>query len=95
MDDIIIAANSDALMSYGKKILSNRFKMKDLGSISWFLGIQFSHEGDKISMNQSHYLTNVLNKYGMELCNPRPTPCELRGTECYTDDKMMNQNTVL
>ena len=39
VDHIIILANSESAMNYGKEILKGEFKMKDLGEISYFLGI--------------------------------------------------------
>lgn len=51
--------------------------MKDLGEISWFLGIQFVIENKCIKMNQSKYIEKLLSKYKMTDCKPRCTPCEL------------------
>jgi len=52
--------------------------MKDLGLLTWFLGIQFVHDKGTIKMNQTLYLTKLLEKYNMENCKPRSTPCELK-----------------
>ena len=30
-----------------------------------------------MKMNQSFYLKNILQKFGMENCKPRSTPCEM------------------
>ena len=79
VDDIIVIANSSKVLKYGKGILKERFKMKDLGLISKFLGIEFIHHNDSsVSINQSQYLENVLTKFGMESCNPRSSPCEVK-----------------
>jgi len=40
MDLIIAASNSDLLSSF-KSTMRSQFNMKDLGKISYFLGIQF------------------------------------------------------
>ena len=39
-----------------------------------------------VSMNQSQYLTNVLTKFGMESCNPRTTPCEVKPSAYDCED---------
>ena len=52
VDDIIIATSNSKLMASVKESLSKRFKMKDLGEISWFLGTQFKYGKDCIEMNQ-------------------------------------------
>ena len=51
--------------------------MRDLGELSWFLGIQFECEGNVIKMNQSRYIEKLLSKFNMDNCKPRATPCEL------------------
>ena len=78
VDDIVLAANTPSELKKIKDALKNRFKMKDLGEISWFLGIEFRVTEEGIYMNQSRYIKNILKKYGMEDCNSRATPCESR-----------------
>ena len=88
VDDIIVIANSSKVLKYGKGILKERFKMKDLGLISKFLGIEFIHHNDSsVSINQSQYLENVLTKFGMESCNPRSSPCEVKPQAYECDDQ--------
>ena len=78
VDDIIVAASDDNLLCEVKDTLKNRFKMTDLGLLSWFLGIQFVHDNGVIRMNQTRYLTKLLEKCNMQNCKPRATPCELK-----------------
>ena len=40
VDDLIISGNDSAALSLFKAYLSNCFKMKDLGSLKYFLGIE-------------------------------------------------------
>ena len=47
-DDILIASKTEAHL---KTRLNSRFKMTDLGKLSWFLGIQFECENNTIKMN--------------------------------------------
>ena len=55
VDDIIIATSSSRLMEMGKNNLKERFKMKDLGPISKFLGIRFTHHANgSVSIDQTH-----------------------------------------
>ncbi|KAK3874235.1 hypothetical protein Pcinc_020808 [Petrolisthes cinctipes] len=46
VDDIIIAASNDGALQVIKKALKDRFKMKDLGQLSWYLGIEFTFNPD-------------------------------------------------
>ena len=75
VDDIIIAANSFKSVDRIKALLKGKFKMKDLGPVKYFLGIEFSHE-EGIKIRQSRYISKILEKEGMSQCKPRTTPCE-------------------
>ncbi|PIK39827.1 hypothetical protein BSL78_23335 [Apostichopus japonicus] len=77
VDDIIITTNRDSILEDVKRGLTSRFKMKDLGEISMFLGMRFICEVDMIKINQSKYIEKMLLKYGMKDCKARSTPCEM------------------
>ena len=56
VDDLIIAASNDDVLSAIKKSLKNRFKMKDFGKLSWFLGMEFTFDSDgTVKMSQKKY----------------------------------------
>ena len=76
VDDVTIAANNENVMCKTKKILQNRFKMKDLGEISHFLGIEFEQGPGYVKMNQKRYIQKVLERFNMTDCKPRATPSE-------------------
>eukprot|EP00111_Clytia_hemisphaerica_P024515 TCONS_00072274-protein len=69
-----------------KSQLSAKFNMKDLGELSFFVGIDFEVNPDSITMSQSRYLTNMLKKYNFEKCKPRKTPCETN-PNAYNDNQ--------
>lgn len=64
-----------------------KFNMKDLGKISYFLGIQFEQKEGEIKMNQKRYILNMLERYGMSECKPRSTPCEQKVNVTNEKDK--------
>ena len=84
VDDIIIACDDLSLLSDVKAMLNQRFKMSDLGELTWFLGMEFEREPECIAVNQRMYLTNVLTKHGMGECKPASTPCAEK--EIFDDD---------
>ena len=86
VDDIIIAASNVFTVNSVKSSLCLRFKMKNLGKLSWFLGIEFKCEDDWIEMNQKSYLERVLSKFKMEDCKPKATPCELGSNKVLSED---------
>ena len=86
VDDLIIASSSmDTLMNV-KRNLGVRFKMKDLGRLSWFLGLEFNCQDGVIMVNQSQFIKRVLRKFNMENCKPRSTPYET-GTNKISEDE--------
>ena len=78
VDDLIIAASNMNLMNSFKDNMKRRFKMKDLGKISYFLGIDFNQKDGEMRMNQKRYLTKLLERFNMTDCKPRTTPCEVQ-----------------
>jgi len=76
VDDLIIAASDDLLMCDTKNMMREKFKMKDLGKLSHFLGIDFEQGHGFVRMNQKRYLCKVLEKFEMSDCKPRATPSE-------------------
>lgn len=76
VDDIIVASNdADAIITV-KNSFKYRFKMKDLGQISYFLGIDFVMSKDCISINQSKCVNKVLRRFDMMDCKTKSVPCD-------------------
>ena len=76
MDDILIAVSNKDILAQFKKMMKREFKMKDLGEISYFLSITFDQRPNEISMDQTRFITKLLEKFSMSECKPRLTPCE-------------------
>ena len=77
VDDLIIASSSMNTPMSVKRNLGVRFKMKDLGQLSCFLGLEFNCQDGVIMMNQSQFIKRVLRKFNVDNCKPRSTPCEI------------------
>ena len=75
VDDIIIAAPPGEMETI-KAALAKRYTLKDLGRISWYLGMRFQYDlpAGKLSVSQAAYVKGVLATAKMEKCNPAPTP---------------------
>lgn len=78
VDDILIFTNNDEIEKNLCEELSKNFKMKNLGPASSILGIRIirNYELGTISIDQSHYIREVLRRFGMIDCNPVSTPLE-------------------
>ena len=77
VDDLLLAASSEMMLSNIKNSLKSAFKMKDLGPISFFLGMRILQYPHRIEIDQTEYLTKVLHRFGMYECKPRSTPSEV------------------
>ena len=65
VDDIILTASSDSLHQPLMSKLSLEFAMKDLGPLSYFLGIAVSRNSAGLFLSQHKYASEILNKAGM------------------------------
>ena len=75
MDDIIVTGNSASQVAHLITALSQVFELKDLGPLSYFLGIHISHTKHGISLTQSKYASDVLHRFNMENSKAVKTPC--------------------
>jgi len=91
--DVIIAVYVDDLLLFGRdpiaisrlKIsLNERFLMKDLGPVSYYLGVYIQRDRSQrtLSLSQTAYMDKVLNDFQMTDVTPVDTPmatdCKLR-----------------
>ncbi|XP_062073631.1 uncharacterized mitochondrial protein AtMg00810-like [Humulus lupulus] len=78
-DDIILTASSDALQLSIMSLLNYEFAMKDLGQLSYFLGIAVTQTTHGIFLSQTKYAEEILEIAGMKGCKPCPTPVDTKG----------------
>ena len=76
VDDLIISASSMQVMQTFKRNFAKSFRTKDLGLLTWFLGIEFKVKLNMISLNQSLYITSILHRFNEFDCHPRSLPCD-------------------
>ncbi len=76
VDDLIITGDSDANIFDLKKLLKQKFEMKDLGELRYFLVIEVIQSLKGIWLLQRQYALNKLSEYGMTGCKPISIPLE-------------------
>lgn len=77
VDDLLIAYSCDRRLNEIKRMLNEKFEMKDLGEPELLLGMQIKRQGEnEIKLYQEKYIEKALKKYNMETCKPTVTPIE-------------------
>ncbi|CAA7057458.1 unnamed protein product [Microthlaspi erraticum] len=76
VDDIIITGNSPPHISRFIASLSQRFSLKDLGALSYFLGIEVTHTKHGLHLTQYRYIAYLLHKVNMTNAKTVATPME-------------------
>ncbi|GJP32053.1 hypothetical protein CLOM_g16596 [Closterium sp. NIES-68] len=56
VDDLLLLCSSKALLDRVKDFLSSRFRMKDLGEVKYYLGMQIERDESGILIHQESYL---------------------------------------
>ena len=77
VDDLIITGSDSKLVSDFIDVLSTRFSMKDLGFLSYFLGIEVHSTASGLFLNQAEYAADLLIKAGMFDCKSSFSPVSL------------------
>jgi len=93
-DDLIFTRNSDADISDLKKFLKQKFKMKDLGELRYFLDIKVIQSPKGIWLLQRQYALNKLSKYGMTGCKPISIPLE-QNVKLSADEGDLVEDTTM
>ncbi|CAA7042096.1 unnamed protein product [Microthlaspi erraticum] len=76
VDDIIITGNSPPHISRFIASLSQRFSLKDLGTLSYFLGIEVTRTQNGLHLFQHRYIADLLHKLNMTNAKAVTTPME-------------------
>lgn len=73
MDDIVIASNNDDDLLILKNLMSGAFKIKDLGPMRFFLGLEIPRSSSGISVSQRKYALDLLQDNDLLACKSTST----------------------
>ncbi|KAL6327500.1 hypothetical protein AAG906_021575 [Vitis piasezkii] len=77
VDDMIITGDDLSGIQELKDFLSQQFEMKDLGHLSYFLGLEITHSTDGLYITQAKYASDLLSQAGLTDSKTVDTPIEL------------------
>ncbi|XP_019197569.1 PREDICTED: uncharacterized protein LOC109191379 [Ipomoea nil] len=77
VDGIIMMGNDTALLTTVLERLSVAFKIRDLGTPTFFLGIETVSVDGGLLLSQRRYMDDILTRAGMVNCKPLSTPAAI------------------
>ena len=76
VDDILLATNDKGLLHEVKQFLFENFGMKDMGDMTYVIGIKIHRDRFRglLGLSQETYINKVLERFQMKDCSPSITP---------------------
>uniref|UniRef100_A0A803QA39 Reverse transcriptase Ty1/copia-type domain-containing protein n=1 Tax=Cannabis sativa TaxID=3483 RepID=A0A803QA39_CANSA len=76
VDDVILASNNLKELEALKVRLDSKFKLKDMGKLKYFLGLEVARSEEGIFVSQRPYALQILEDLGYLGCKPMNAPME-------------------
>jgi hypothetical protein len=76
VDDLILIADVKEIMLETKGLLSERFKMKDMGQLHYCLGVNIVYGQNCVWLHQKQYIALMLEKFGLAHTNTVSIPAD-------------------
>ena len=89
VDDMVLTGNDAEEICHITKLLDEHFRIKNLGDLQYFLGLEVARNSTGIHLSQRKYTLDLLHETGMLDCAPMPTPI------IHTSRLSMNEGTPL
>ena len=81
MDDILLTGSDPQEIQHVKKCLHEKFGIKDLGNLHYFLGLEVQHTSHGVILSQHKFTRELLRDCGFPLktqvSTPLPLHCKL------------------
>ena len=89
VDDLIITGNQPAAVEFFKKYLASCFKMKDLGLLKYFLGIEVARNKTGMYLSQRKYALEIIDDAGLLGSKPATFPMEHNHKLAVSDSPLL------
>ncbi|BBH09384.1 transposable element gene [Prunus dulcis] len=75
VDDIILTYSNSYLITSVISALTQEFNMKDLGQLTYFMGLQISYQSTGLFVSQTKYIKELFDRVDLQDSKPCPAPC--------------------
>jgi len=76
VDDLFVTRTDERSISGFKKEMASKFEMRDLGKLTYYLGIEVCPQEQGITLSQHRYAMKILEEARIKDCNLVHTPME-------------------
>ena len=74
MNDLLLVESTAESLQNLKNKFKDQFEMTSMSLAEDYLGIEISQQSDKITLTQSVFILEILERFGMKNSKPVPTP---------------------
>lgn len=93
VDDMALTSNNPTLVQKLLDSLNQHFRMKDMGRLHYFLGIQAHFHERGLFLSQEKYISDLFITAGMAQCTHIATPLPLQLNASYTQPELFSDPT--
>jgi hypothetical protein len=94
VDDMIITSDDISSIRALQSFLSQNFEMKDLGILSYFLGLEVTLSTDDYYLSQAKYASDLLSRAGLTGSKTTSSPFETNVKLLATDGEPLSDATL-
>jgi hypothetical protein len=94
VNDMIITKDDIVGICNLQQFLSQQFEMKDLGSLSYFLGLEVSSDQNGYYLSQAKYASDLFSRAGLTDCKIVDSPLEMNVKLRATDGELLSDATL-
>ena len=91
---MIITGDNLSSIQELKVFLSQQFEMKNLGHLSYFLGLEITHSTDGLYITQAKYASKLLSRAGLTDSKTVNTPIEVNAHLTPTGGKPLSNPSL-
>ena len=94
MDDIIITGIDCGLITKLQHLLHTTFHMKDLGQLTYLLGLEVHYRSHGLFVNQHKYIQDLITLAGLEDTSSVDTPMEVNVKYRKDEGDLLDEPTL-